>query len=1176
MFHRDNLPPRSPNPRSLSLSAQGMNESFDAKNRDDSSASVSTMTRIQEINDLRKRAKMVIQNRSDRNLFHSQTSERNKHIGYTPNKRQETQNDTVSMSSIPSSNFNMSEQHIISFSDKENSNSFSPLSVNDKTQGEEMSMVMTENGNFPPLSSNYVSSSNFSDARQLSKFSRNDKGHISSPNDEKRSIMESVGSRSSMVSRDQCSHQNHIYNERENNSRQVGTCNVQSHSNSRQSGNRAEERVLDSWDIEESPISSRFQDRREFSRMEQQEQRDNSMLLQTPTKASYDNDDMSMSITDRNEKVKAIMDRVNKLKSTSSKGNADSYSEFKKMNDTSTVNHNFISEVGSNAIFVKKMESPMSMTDTIESKSTFETNPTLATNPTVSTFRAEMNKFKQKWHIADDETMETVSQPSRNMQPKYKTSFETTSIAQTIEEDHPAMNDNFKIAEFRQNSNASIEAMRKEIFELSRENLALKGKIQSMERRNDFMTREYESEMNDKKNYIAQLEEELESYREGNVSKRKDSYEEKVEKLKMKTKIERLENELLEKEKQISQLKVTSNNGLDNEKESPQQEGKTNNERNSPLHQVQEQNSKLQQENAFLKDLLEKNTSKSRDEMNDISTNASTNESEKKELKSRLRQMESKVAELEKKVFVKENELAALKSDFSKNDEKLKSQEDLDKLRLEGKITRQEKEIKTLQNDLDESKKVISSLQNKICNLEESLTDAENNVSNMNGMKAMLKESESFISHLQKDKELLIERNQAALMSVRKEMAEKERSAYHVENDLMKRIRGYEKERETLTNDMETKSKQSEDKIRALEFSLSNEEKNVSSLRSKSSDLSSNLEKKSRFILQLENNIEDLKNQLSDADREKSALDNEMKSLISNLEREKAKLSRKLELKLKESEAAIKSLEKASERKDKFVESLQDEIRRLSSSNTDVTHYQNENNHGHRKRGEHKNLVDFIEQELEDVRKQKAEIEMKLETTRKQMKSMNGNFDAKTKSLNEKLRTLANESLKKDKVILSLQNEIDELNQCIEGKILLSKNELERMETELSNAKQIIERDDDVKRVVANHHELQKSNTALKELVTVLREKIQELEEKLRVQFDETLELRGERDSCLTEYKEEINKLKIEAKEATSKKESAEAKLKENSKLLSKAESIMSKTNEASLSAVMKALSKKK
>lgn len=84
------------------------------------------------------------------------------------------------------------------------------------------------------------------------------------------------------------------------------------------------------------------------------------------------------------------------------------------------------------------------------------------------------------------------------------------------------------------------------------------------------------------------------------------------------------------------------------------------------------------------------------------------------------------------------------------------------------------------------------------------------------------------------------------------------------------------------------------------------------------------------------------------------------------------------------------------------------------------------------------------------------------------------------------------------------------------------------------------------------------------------------MEEKLKDQYRELRELRGESDNSKKNYVVEIKRLEAEVEVANKKKEAAEAKLKENSKLLSKAESIMAKTNEATLSAVMETLSKKK
>ena len=878
------------------------------------------------------------------------------------------------------------------------------------------------------------------------------------------------------------------------------------------------------------------------------EETENRSVYTTPSKASSslafdNNEDVSINMADRHNKVKAIMERVNKLKSSSSQ--ASSHFDDRSLDSHSHSHSHSHSNHGSN-IFRSDRESKVSISSREEQSTIgptdFRNNNNLSpvsmastlTHKSVSTFRAEMMKFKEKWRIKDDSTMGHSDDVSMFDKTSNRDLKSATSLPSEVSsrDSSSVMEEDFRIVSYKQNDNESKEGMKKEIFEISRENLTLQGKIKFLERTNVSLSEQHQSEIRVKNDQIMKLEKEIMYLREEGSSHAYDNFENKTEKLQMASMIERLQAQLESKEREISSLRL------------PRSDESSNDDEASTCTHAKQTSSKMK-----------------------------SLEDEQEKLQKQLRQSFSKVSELEALVSAKEKEISMLKSEVElsrcDDNQNLRTHVEMQKLRQEKKETRHEKEIQLLKKEIEQSNKTIVSLQQELSTLQEKLSEAESKGSNMNGLKAMLKESESFLAHLEKDKELLIERHQAEVDSCRKELAEKERASYHVENDFVKQIRTLEKEKETLAQEVETISKEKQARIATLEQSLSTEEENVSSLRTKISQCTSSLEEKSRLIIQLEHDIEDLQSELSDKSREKAAADLEIKTLTANFEREKEKHAKQLESELKESAEAISTLEKASLRKDKYVESLQDEVRRLSTAKIERNGFQ-QNREGR------KNLVDFIEKELETVRGQKADIEKELEAAIKEMRAMESKMNSQRKSFKKKIHDLENETEMKDNAIVSLQDEINELNKCIEGKILLSKGELQQMENELTNAKRIIEQDGEVQRVLANYNELKKSNTALKELVNVLREKHRHQEEKLRTQYKEIIELRDEKDTSVNDYVDEIEKLKVQAANAVKEKEAAEAKLKENSKLLSKAESIMAKTNEATLSAVMQAINLKK
>ena len=896
-----------------------------------------------------------------------------------------------------------------------------------------------------------------------------------------------------------------------------------------------------------------------------------------------DSDELSSNIIDRHEKVKAIVERVTKLKSSCSK---HSY-----VDETDTID-NF--SYGGKSVNGLQTNKDSLIKGIINFRKENNHSPiSLATNnthKTISTFRAEMMKFKQKWRIddeveresceRDDSTISSSSQKKEeslsskeNMSPSKLDSIENTSIQ---EED-------FRLTLFEQKANEKNEGFKKDLFDIRKENLALKAQMNSIERKNEFLSQEHASEIQLKNNEITKLQTNIASLSENFcMEERGNNYYERTQILNMKKVIENLEDDLRMKDKEIYEMKSKelssntprSHNGRD-----------ANSSLNEELVQAKQKNTDLIDEIEFLRKELDKTKlangnraefdSKGIEITNSVAIEKMENlENERNQIHERMQKTSSRANELENVISKKNQEIKMLKSEISHSkgigDMKKHSLLEMNRLRQEGREARHEKEVIALKNEVEESKDTIKSLHEKLTKTEESLAEAESRVLNMNGLKAMVKESESFISHLQNDKELLIERHDAAFKSINKELAEKERFAYQLESDLGKKIKALERQKDILTEEKDLLSKECHDQIDRLETSLSTEENNVTSLRSHSTELNAIIEEKSRYIVQLEHDMEDLRSEISSIKREKANTDLATKSLKADFEREKEKLTRKVDLKLRESEEGIDSLRRASQRKDKFVESLQEEIRRLSkNSNGDVsTPYQS--------RKENKSLIDFMEKELRDVREKKAEVEMKLKRARNDLLEMKKHVESSGKSFLDKMVRLEKASNEKDSIIVSLQNEINELNNCIEGKILLSKRELEQMEAELANARRIIAQDEEVQDTLFNHQEVQKSNIALRELVNVLREKLQNMEERLRELYKELSALRGDSDESKNEYVIEIQRLNAEVAEANKKKDSAEVKLKENSKLLSKAESIMAKTNEATLNAVMDALNRKK
>lgn len=875
----------------------------------------------------------------------------------------------------------------------------------------------------------------------------------------------------------------------------------------------------------------------------------------------------------RQEKVKAIMSRVNQL-TGKKKSSLESDSNYGQQQQ-----HQFNEIVRTNDGDAPPSPA-MSITNT--SRISHHTSGT-----STSSFHSEMNKFRQKWKIDQDDDEETIFSIKSSSIPSSTPQSRTREIFQ-----RKAFDTSSRINKIYQSTNRDEKNQQQDTHQNSSSQQSTVDNAKDYLRRNATHATKVEDIFNRE-----QIRDDRHTSMEFSVSS-DDSP------------IIKVHQESDSKEKRFSMREI---------KRSHQDNGSSNNNNNIHIRMKDLEIEKLKshiekleedlhsskneivvlskEKNRSLEDHASASHAKKQNESLSMSLEHSKEkvdalENEKTVLRSKLQQSSSEIAELTQKNSSKDNEIESLKLQVeslemstASSSEVTQSELDMERMRFENRYERKEKEVSALRKELSESKKNSILLDEELSELREQLEEASAKASQISGLKAMLQESESFIKHLQKDKEMLEERQKSSISQIQKEFSEKAQISYQTENEQLKKIRTLEQEKLELSSEYHTLKRESEDKIKSLENTVKTLERTNASLRNKTVELNSALEKRSHTNINLEHDIEDLKCSISNVEHEKSQLQEKMNSLQASHTREKEKLSKQLENKLMENKGAMDSLEKALRRKDDFVINLQEEIRKLSSSTTStrimmstssISSNSNTTNSANRMGGnQNEEFMKYLEKELNQVTRDKSELEEKVRVLKQEKQQLQNQAESEMKSLQDKIHSLQNEVSEREQQINELSSNVEELNGCIDGKILLTRSELEEMETELKSAKTVLEREEDMQKMVVNYEDLQKSNTALKELVLVLREKLGEAENSFRDNYLELSQLRVEKDSNSDDLQLQVERLKRQLKDAEQRRESAELKLQQNSELLSKAEMIMSKSRQAAMAAMSMSVEKK-
>jgi len=381
------------------------------------------------------------------------------------------------------------------------------------------------------------------------------------------------------------------------------------------------------------------------------------------------------------------------------------------------------------------------------------------------------------------------------------------------------------------------------------------------------------------------------------------------------------------------------------------------------------------------------------------------------------------------------------------------------------------------------------------------------------------------------------------------------------------------------------------------------EKKSSTSLTKEETPPHGNVENLERTISELklihgkqDQKIADLKNELksneNDKNESKEKFTHYRKEMEETLKREIEVIRLEYEKELRKNEIAAKEYETARLKQElklsgalKQTQQLNDCLESRLRSNKELH-----------------DTISSLEQKLRKKDRINAELHSELESFKGNTKSKEVEFEssikhnlALEKHIKEKESMI--DSLK-DK-LNSVKNELQVSHNKMIGKVIMDKYEVEMMEQKVNRANKIIEEKEDEQKYFVRGHDPARSHHALKEVVDVLKRKLKQNEDKVgsvnelenqivqltkekgefnkeKSSFEHINKEKDERiQNIVKEAHLQITKLKKQLINLNQEKERVETKYKENSKLLSKAESIMAKTNQVTLNAIMDAIQQK-
>ena len=374
-------------------------------------------------------------------------------------------------------------------------------------------------------------------------------------------------------------------------------------------------------------------------------------------------------------------------------------------------------------------------------------------------------------------------------------------------------------------------------------------------------------------------------------------------------------------------------------------------------------------------------------------------------------------------------------------------------------------------------------------------------------------------------------------------------------NDLKRQISKINDEKTMLNdqnNEMKAKLKDSQDSIEEVNSSMQNLNSMFCALQLERDDLEISKEKLTVQISKKEYEIKEVRmelNKLIELEQEVENLKKQNASQKHNYEQKLNESSDEIEAATCEREAALKHL--CDLRKEHF--SLQNE---LTAVRLDLA----ENEAKDKRIESLEKICSKLRHDISDMRENQDDI----------VHNLDGNLYDVTQRNNDLMNQLNN--LKKTNT--ELEQEMNELKtsyteKCEQDIIKSQKNvkELNKMKEENLALVELM------KTKVADYEELKKEYDSIKKTPSTksdLEQRISVADERIRTLEDLVRSLTKEKDR----YAENIFKTELKFREATKRQHQLEKRMKAQSKLLSKAESVMAETNAATLNTVMAALDK--
>jgi len=545
--------------------------------------------------------------------------------------------------------------------------------------------------------------------------------------------------------------------------------------------------------------------------------------------------------------------------------------------------------------------------------------------------------------------------------------------------------------------------------------------------------------------------------------------------------------------------------------------------------------------------------------------------SDLEEYRAKLNLSTSKISSLERALTIKGHAMSSLEveicelangGDHSTKDEK--NEETI------LKLAEQQYELKSLRDELEKSLTENADLVDKI-------GSRASEIEQLDQVQVKLAASEVQIIGLKEDKVQL----EQEIHDLNTKLTKKNVEQNVIEQDLRCMINELETEAEKR-RESNVKLRDSEESAARLENDVQHYEKEFSALKKEVSDLKQNLEEKETFLQDKTSSINSLKQESTLKQEELVRLETDIKQKSIDHEEEKKRLKDNYEERLNETKLLVDKVEKTVSRKDRRIKSLKKEVDYLKK---DLDFDSLQHNQALER------STEDLKEKISKISHEKTSLQKELRSLKKDLKQMDKRIENDRKNSREKNHTLQKEVENKKqaekilkRTVSCLKEELAELASSMRGKIVVDQSEIERMDDELCNARRVLSKESDARRIFTQHDDLVKSNSALKELVAVMRdklekkhqtaEKVNELEETISKLENEKERREADFRNKEEAYNQKISKLRKDVAEKTKKKDNIEKQLKENSKLLSRAESIMARTNEATLNAVMEALHK--